>query len=372
MKTLCIFGTRPEAIKMAPIAKALNAHPSIQNKICITGQHTDMLSEVMRTFDMQADFDLATFRQGQATSELFSKIMKTLGPVLDQEQPDWVLVHGDTTSMIAAGLTAFYQKIKIAHIEAGLRTYDMLSPWPEEAHRRMASAVTSHHFCPTESSRKNLIQEQIPADRITVTGNSVIDALFMIRDRLNNEQELRQQIDHALPEIDKNKSLILVTGHRHENFNAGLGNMCDALLKLAEREDVQIIFPVHLNPKVQTTVREKIEGIDNIHLIGPVAYPSFIRLIMQAKLIITDSGGIQEEAPSLGIPVLVTRTQTERPEGIKAQTALLVGIQMEDIYREAKRLLDSPEHYSNIASKVNPYGDGKATEVIIDKLLELN
>jgi len=363
MKTLCIFGTRPEAIKMAPIVKALEAHPSID---------TEMLQDVMTVFDMEADIDLTAFRQGQSTTELFSKISTALEPVLKRNPPDWVLVHGDTTSMIAAGLSAYYQKIKVAHIEAGLRTYDITSPWPEEAHRHMVSVIAAHHFCPTKKARENLIREQIKPKRITVTGNSVIDALFMIKTKLEADQDFRAQVDSTLPDIKSDTPLILVTGHRHENMSSGLANMCEAMAQLAAHGDVQIIFPVHFNPYVRKIVDETLSHEPNISLIDPVSYPAFIRLMTQAKIIVTDSGGIQEEAPSLGIPVLVTRTRTERPEGLHAGTAILIGTNTEEIYKQTRQLLDDPEAYERMARATNPYGDGKATETILSKLFDLH
>lgn len=371
MKVLSVFGTRPEAIKMAPIIEHLKLSPNIESKVCVTAQHRTMLDQVLSLFDIKPDYDLDLMKPGQNLSDITTNVLLDLHHVLLKVQPDIVLVHGDTTTTFAASLTAFYAKIPIGHVEAGLRTGNRYSPWPEEINRHLTSSLSNFHFAPTQQARKNLLAENIPDKLIYVTGNTVIDALFKTVERINTNQILNQSLAEQFSYIDKNKRLILVTGHRRENFGKPFENICHALEQLSSRRDLQIVYPVHPNPNVQEPVNRILSGIDNIHLIQPLEYLPFVYLMMQTYFVITDSGGIQEEAPSLGKPVLVMRDTTERPEAIKAGTVKLVGTDPSSIVSESSLLLDDKIAYSSMSLALNPFGDGKAAQRIVQALLNL-
>jgi len=369
IKVLTIFGTRPEAIKMAPVVSALNDHAQFESILCVTGQHREMLDQVLEVFGLTPDFDLNVMKSGQSLTQLSSKILIGLEPIIQKVKPDWVLVHGDTATTSAAAQAAYYQSVAVGHIEAGLRTYDIYAPWPEEINRRIASLIASHHFAPTHQAKANLLSEGLKEKSITVTGNTVIDALFTALERLKKSDALLKSIKADLPVLDQAKKVILVTGHRRESFGQGFENICDAFIELAQRKDVQLIYPVHLNPYVQDVVQEKLSGKDNIHLINPLSYLPFVYLMSKSYLIITDSGGIQEEAPSLRIPVLLTRNATERPEAIECGAVKLVGQNTADIVAHASSLLDNEDVYRTMADAGNPYGDGQATDRILCFLL---
>jgi len=366
---LTIFGTRPEAIKMGPLVQALNANPAFDSHLCVTGQHREMLDQVLGIFDLIPQYDLDVMEAGQSLSQLTSKILLGLEPIISELKPDWILVHGDTSSTAAAALAAYYQRIPVGHVEAGLRTHNIYSPWPEEVNRKIAGIVAGCHFAPTEKAKMNLLAENIPQEAVIVTGNTVIDALFSTLKQLDASEERRQAIMDTLPPLEPEKKLILVTGHRRESFGVGFENICNALLELSQRDDVQIIYPVHLNPYVKKIVSQILSGQTNIHLIEPLDYVSFLYLMTKASIIITDSGGIQEEAPSLGIPVLLTRKVTERPEALKSGTVKLVGHDKTVIVNQAARLLDNASAYKSMSDASNPYGDGKAVDRILSHLL---
>jgi UDP-N-acetylglucosamine 2-epimerase (non-hydrolysing) len=367
MKILSIFGTRPEAIKMAPLIRALAREPGIESLVCITGQHRSMLQQVMDVFDIRADFDLDIMAPDQTLNSISSRIFAKLDPILDQVKPDRVLVHGDTTTAMAAGLAAFHRQIPVAHIEAGLRTGDMKQPWPEEMNRRMLDVVSDLLLVPTTGARNNLLRENL-GGRILVTGNTVIDALEITTERLDDDPVLRGDIDALLPQIANGKKILLVTGHRRENFGGGFMQICRALKRLAQRDDIEIIYPVHLNPNVQQPVLRILSGLPNVHLIAPLDYLSFVRLMQRSHVVLTDSGGVQEEAPSLGKPVLVLRDVTERPEAVVAGTVELVGTEPDRIVDAVNNLFDDPREYAAVAHASNPYGDGNAVERIIAAL----
>jgi UDP-N-acetylglucosamine 2-epimerase (non-hydrolysing) len=363
-KVLLVFGTRPEAIKMAPLYLELKKHPDeIEVAVCLTAQHREMLDQVIDFFGITTDYDLDLMKPNQNLYGLTAAIVEGMKPVLEDFKPDYVFVHGDTTTSMAAALAAFYAGAKVGHVEAGLRTFNKWSPFPEEMNRSLTGRLTDIHFAPTSQSRENLLAEGIADSKIIVTGNTVIDALHHGIQIVEHKEPLAiQQLKHKLP-LDK--EFILVTGHRRENFGDGFLNICYALKEIAERSDVDIIYPVHLNPNVQKPVFEILSDIDNIHLIEPQPYESFIWLMNKSKLIITDSGGVQEEAPSLGKPVLVMRDTTERPEAVEAGTVILVGTDKEKIVKEALDLLYNTERYDSMAQLHNPYGDGKATTRIV-------
>ncbi|WP_459177235.1 non-hydrolyzing UDP-N-acetylglucosamine 2-epimerase [Ewingella americana] len=369
MKVLTIFGTRPEAIKMAPLVHALAQDDAFESKVCVTAQHREMLDQVLHLFGIQPDYDLNIMQPGQDLTEITSRILKGLKPVLQEFQPDVVLVHGDTTTTLSASLAAFYQRIPVGHVEAGLRTGDLSSPWPEEANRRLTTHLAKWHFAPTETSRDNLLREAIPAENIFVTGNTVIDALLWVRDRVKGNAGLAERLAARYPFIDASKKMILVTGHRRESFGGGFDRICNALASIAlQHPEVQIVYPVHLNPNVSEPVNRILRGIDNIILIDPQDYLPFVYLMDKAYLILTDSGGIQEEAPSLGKPVLVMRESTERPEAISAGTVRLVGTDTAKIVKEVSRLLSDENEYHSMSRAHNPYGDGQACRRILDAL----
>jgi UDP-N-acetylglucosamine 2-epimerase (non-hydrolysing) len=360
MKVLTVFGTRPEAIKMAPVIKALAAEPVFDARVCVTGQHRQMLDQVLDLFAIRPDFDLNLMKPGQDLSDITSNVLLGMRDIYRQWMPDIVLVHGDTTTTLAASLSAYYAKVRIGHVEAGLRTHNKYSPWPEEMNRRLVGAVTDIHFTPTEKSRANLLLEGTPADSIYITGNTVIDALLNVVERLRHDSALRSGLDTWFKFLDATKRLILVTGHRRENFGTGFENICYALRDIASRGDVEVVYPVHLNPNVQEPVRRILSKVSNVHLIEPLDYLPFVYLMDRSALLITDSGGVQEEAPSLGKPVLVMRDTTERPEAVEAGTVKLVGTDSAAIVIGANRLLDDPAAYERMARAHNPYGDGRA------------
>ncbi|WP_200562707.1 non-hydrolyzing UDP-N-acetylglucosamine 2-epimerase [Erwinia sp. S43] len=369
MKVLTVFGTRPEAIKMAPLVHALAQDHEIESRLCVTAQHREMLDQVLHLFSLVPDYDLNIMRPGQGLTEITSRILEGLKTVFADFTPDVVLVHGDTTTTLAASLAAFYHRIPVGHIEAGLRTGDLYSPWPEEANRTLTGHLASYHFAPTERSRQNLIRENLPDSRIFVTGNTVIDALFWVRDRVLSDENLRNGLAARYPFLDADKKLLLVTGHRRESFGGGFERICNALAEIARlHPQLQIVYPVHLNPNVSEPVNRILKGIDNIILIEPQEYLPFVWLMDRAWLILTDSGGIQEEAPSLGKPVLVMRDATERPEAIEAGTVRLVGTDGAKIVSEVTRLLTDEAAWQTMSHAHNPYGDGLACQRIVQAL----
>lgn len=370
-KTLCVFGTRPEAIKMAPIIKRLERDVRFTNKICVTGQHREMVTPILEWFKINPDFDLNVMVDNQNLGMLTAKILLELTDLLKHERPDCILVQGDTTTAATAALTAFYYKIPVVHIEAGLRTQDIYSPWPEEINRKIAGIIAAIHCAPTQAARQNLLQENIAVNDIYITGNTVVDALLDTKHRIRTDEILRKKLQKSFPYIHPDRKLILVTGHRRENFGQGLKSICEALLTIARYfPDVDILYPVHLNPNVRKTVHAWLSEMDNIFLIDPVDYGSFIYLMQASYLILTDSGGIQEEAPSLGKPVLVTREKTERPEAISSGSVLLVGTEAANIVTEIEKLLTNNSYYSRFKEVLNPYGDGKASERIIELMVK--
>jgi len=363
-RTLAIFGTRPEAIKMAPVVQCLENAPGFESSVCVTAQHREMLDQVLALFSIRPDVDLDLMRPGQSLDDLSAALLSGLGPVMDRLRPDLVLVHGDTTTTFAAALSAFYRKIPIAHVEAGLRTYKRYSPWPEELNRKLTACLATLHFAPTDRSRENLLAEGVSRKSIFVTGNTVIDALLSVRDHAARSDAARD----VMAALDPDRRLLLVTGHRRESFGTGFEQLCRALRTLAERQDVEIVFPVHLNPEVREPVHRLLGDVSRIHLLEPMDYLPFVALMDRAEIIITDSGGIQEEAPSLGKPVLVTRDRTERPEAIDAGTVRLVGTDSSTIVNEVVRLLDSSDAYRRMTRVQNPYGDGQAAQRIVETL----
>lgn len=369
-KILLVFGTRPEAIKMAPVVRALSQAKQWEVKVCVTAQHRQMLDQVLALFGIVPDFDLNLMKPGQDLTDITCNVLIGMRDVLSQWKPDLVFVHGDTTTAMAASLAAFYAKIPVAHVEAGLRTNDIYSPWPEEMNRRMVGRISSLHFAPTETARTNLLAEGCADESIYVTGNTVIDALLNVVERINTDAALNQQLRERFAFIRKDKRLILVTGHRRENFGKGFEDICKAMREIAERDDVEIIYPVHLNPNVQEPVRRILSDCPCIYLIEPLDYLPFVYLMDRAHILLTDSGGIQEEAPSLGKPVLVMRDTTERPEAVAAGTVKLVGTNQETIVAEVNRLLDNRAEYQRMSHAHNPYGDGRAAQRISKILLK--
>ncbi|MFT3761087.1 MAG: UDP-N-acetylglucosamine 2-epimerase (non-hydrolyzing) [Pseudoxanthomonas sp.] len=368
-KVLVTFGTRPEAIKMAPVVEALRRDLRADVVVAVTAQHRHMLDQVLELFAIQPDEDLDVMRPGQSLSGLFSRILEGMMEVIARHQPDVVLVHGDTSTTLASSLAAFYNKVAIGHVEAGLRTGNIYAPWPEEANRRLTAPLARFHFAPTARAQTNLLAENIPAENIIITGNTVIDALLEITARLRQDPAMANALARRFPFIHDSKRLILVTGHRRENFGEGFEQICLALKALAERNDVQVVYPVHLNPNVQGPVNRILDGLENVVLIPPQDYLPFVYLMSRAYLIITDSGGVQEEAPSLGKPVLVMRDTTERPEAIEAGTVKLVGTNFQRIMDETITLLDDLDAYARMSRAHNPYGDGHASRRIAEHLL---
>ncbi|EOC1555653.1 non-hydrolyzing UDP-N-acetylglucosamine 2-epimerase [Cronobacter dublinensis] len=369
MRVLTVFGTRPEAIKMAPLVHALAQDPAFDTRVCVTAQHREMLDQVLHLFSIVPDYDLNIMKPGQGLTEITCRILEGLKPILTEFRPDVVLVHGDTTTTIATSLAAFYQRIPVGHVEAGLRTGYLYSPWPEEANRTLTGHLAMYHFAPTELSRQNLLRENIPDARIFVTGNTVIDALITVRDRVMADEPLRLCLETQYPFLDGDKKMILVTGHRRESFGEGFEQICRALADIAaQNRDVQIVYPVHLNPNVTEPVNRILGHVENVVLIEPQEYLPFVWLMNHAWLILTDSGGIQEEAPSLGKPVLVMRETTERPEAVEAGTVRLVGTDTRRIVDEVTRLLHDDAAYQAMSHAHNPYGDGQACERILHAL----
>lgn len=372
IRILSIIGTRPEAIKMAPVVQQLARTPGVESLVCTTAQHREMLDQVLRLFAITPDIDLDLMRPNQSLAQITAAIFTHLDPVLNDLQPDWVLAQGDTTTVMATALLAYYRRIKFGHVEAGLRTGDKFQPFPEEINRRVASVAADLHFAPTETSKQNLLKEGVPAGSIVVTGNPVIDALQQVASQ-NPTDEIRRLLDElGINDVVKSR-LVLVTAHRRENFGQPLKNICLALKMLAEAyDDIEILYPVHLNPNVQNIVYPLLEQIPNITLLPPLDYLPMVHLMKHARIVLTDSGGLQEEAPGLGVPVLVLREVTERPEGIAAGTVRLVGANTAKIVAETKRLLDSPSEHAKMAQAVNPYGDGHAAERIVQAILNFN
>lgn len=359
-RIMVVFGTRPEAIKMAPVVAALKATPGVETLVCVTAQHRQMLDQVLDLFGLVPDDDLDLMAPGQSLPDLFGRILTGMTTVLETRRPDLVLVHGDTSTTLATALAAFYARVPVGHVEAGLRTGDLQAPWPEEANRRLTAPITALHFAPTARSRDNLLAENLPAGSIHVTGNTVIDALLAVVGRIEAEPELAASLAARFPFLDPGKRLVLVTGHRRENFGKGFEQMCLAIRDLAERDDTQVLYPVHLNPQVQAPVKRILGDVTGVVLVEPQDYLPFVYLMTRAHLILTDSGGIQEEAPSLGKPVLVMRDTTERPEAVDAGTVRLVGTDRARIVAEATRLLDDADAHAAMARAHNPYGDGRA------------
>lgn len=371
MKVLSVFGTRPEAVKMAPIVRLLKETPGVEPRVCVTAQHRGMLDQVLELFEIEPEYDLDLMRDNQSLAEISASIFTHLDPVLAEFKPDWVLVVGDTTTVVTTSLLTYFRRINLGHVEAGLRTHNKWHPFPEEINRRLATVIADLHFAPTEWSKANLLREGIDEKNILVTGNSVIDAL-----KFAVEQEEPEEITALLNKLGlragepETRRLTLVTAHRRENFGRPLENICCAIKELASRSDMEIIYPVHLNPNVQEPVNRILKDVPRITLLPPLDYLPLVHLMKHAKLILTDSGGLQEEAPALGVPVLVLREVTERPEGLAAGTLKLVGTQTSHIVREANRLLDEPSAHAAMAKAANPYGDGHAAERIIQALLK--
>lgn len=366
IKILTVFGTRPEGIKMAPIIKTMEKREGIENIICITAQHREMLDQVLNIFNIEPDYDLNIFKPGQTLTEITTRALEGLEKVIIETKPDVLLVQGDTTTVFAGALAAFYQKVKVGHVEAGLRSGNLYSPYPEEANRRLTGVLTNFHFAPTENNRQNLLREGYPDDRIFITGNTVIDALnYVVKENYEFKYSSLNNIDY------KNKRVILLTSHRRENIGKPMENIFSAVRDIVNKyPDVELVFPIHLNPKVRDIAYRIFDNQERVHIIDPLDYEPFTNLMARSYLVITDSGGLQEEAPSLGKPVLVVREETERPEGIEAGTAKLVGTQYDNIYRELDILLSNEEEYHKMANAVNPYGDGKASERIVDIILK--
>ena len=376
-KVLTVFGTRPEAIKMAPVVLELQKHDNIESLVCVTAQHREMLDQVLNLFEINPDFDLDLMAPNQDLFDLTAKVLLGLRDVLREAKPDIVLVHGDTTTCFAAGLAAFYEGIKVGHVEAGLRTGNLRAPFPEEANRTLVGRLADLHFSPTPKAKQNLLDEGVSEDKIVVTGNTVIDALLIVRDKVNSmpetewQEKFGQQLYQAI--TDQQRKLILITGHRRENFGQGFIDLCTAIKELAEKHpDWDLVYPVHLNPNVQKPVFEILNDISNVYLIDPLDYAPFVWMMDQSELILTDSGGIQEEGPSLGKPVLVMREVTERPEAVDAGTVLLVGTDKTKIVEGVEEVLLNENVYERMSRAHNPYGDGNACEVIVRQLINLD
>lgn len=370
MKVLTVFGTRPEAIKMAPLVHALAKDERFESKVCVTAQHREMLDQVLDLFQIIPDYDLNLMQVGQTLNEITARILIELKPVLQSFEPDVVLVHGDTATTFAASLAAYYQQIPVGHVEAGLRTGNIYSPWPEEGNRKLTGVLTKYNFAPTQTSKQNLLNDNYPEESIFVTGNTVIDALLMVQDKIYSDKDLSSNLETQFSFLDSRKKLILVTGHRRESFGAGFERICEALAIIAKKySDTQILYPMHLNPQVREPVNRILKNIKNIYLVEPQQYLPFIYLMNRAHIILTDSGGVQEEAPSLGKPVLVMRDTTERPEAVEAGTVKLVGTDVELITSSLSELMDNEEAYKVMSFAHNPYGDGKTCSRILDVLI---
>ena len=369
IKVLSVFGTRPEAIKMAPVVRALQADPSVQSQVCVTAQHRGMLDQVLEFFDIQPEYDLDLMKAGQTLADVTARVVTGVLPIVEEVSPDIVLVHGDTNTPMSASLARYYAKVAVGHVEAGLRTGNPYSPWPEEMNRKVTGAIAHLHFAPTEESRANLLRERVPEDRIVVTGNTVIDALLLTRGRVLGDDVRLASLSERFSFLDPECRLVLVTGHRRENFGSGFEAVCDALARIADRDDVDVLYPVHLNPNVKGPVERLLGAHPRVHLIDPVDYPTFVYLMDRSNLILTDSGGVQEEAPSLGKPVLVMRDTTERPEAVRAGTVRLVGTDTDLIVRESNALLNDPDTYESMSQAHNPYGDGNASPRILERIV---
>ena len=380
-KIMLVFGTRPEAIKMAPLVKEFQKYPeTFQTIVCVTGQHREMLDQVLHLFDIKPDYDLNIMKQGQDLYDVTSRVLLGMRDVLKEANPDIVLVHGDTTTSTASALAAFYQQIPVGHVEAGLRTHDIYSPWPEEMNRLITGRIATYHFSPTALSKQNLLDEGINEEAITVTGNTVIDALYMVVDKIKSDKQLGKELENLLREsgydvnrLNGTRKLVLITGHRRENFGEGFISMCRAIRALTEKyPNVDFVYPMHLNPNVRKPIHEvfgeDLSDLDNMFFIEPLEYLSFVYLMEKSTIVLTDSGGIQEEAPGLGKPVLVMRDTTERPEALEAGTVKLVGTDYDKIVNEVSALLDDREYYDKMSKAVNPYGDGLACKRIINSL----
>ena len=372
-KILIVFGTRPEAIKMAPLVKEFEKNNLFFNmKVCVTAQHREMLDQVLELFEIKPEYDLDIMKSGQDLYDITSKVLLGMRDILNDFQPDLVLVHGDTATTIATTQASFFQKIPVGHVEAGLRTGDIYSPWPEEANRLLTTQISKYHFAPTETNKLNLLKEHISEQNIIITGNTVIDTLFLILEKIKNDKELTAKLYNKIKDFGyrtSERKLVLITGHRRENFGDGFLNICNALKELAEKHlDVDFVYPVHLNPNVQEPVNKILSDIDNVYLIKPLDYLPFVYLLNHCYLILTDSGGIQEEAPSLGKPVLVMRDTTERPEAVESGTVVLVGTDKENIKKSVSKLLEDKIYYKQMAFAHNPYGDGKASYKIVEFL----
>ena len=368
-KILVVCGTRPEAIKLAPLVIALREHERVDLCLCVTGQHQEMLDQVLSLFDLQADINLSIMKPGQDLTDITCGVLQGMRQVLVDFAPDIVLVHGDTTTSAAATLAAFYQQTAVGHVEAGLRTGNIYSPWPEEANRRITALVATRHYAPTESARSNLLAENVPSESILTTGNTVIDALHMIRQTISDSPSVEAKLKAQFAWLDSARHLILVTGHRRENFGEAFEQVCLGLKDLAGRGDVQIVYAVHPNPQVKQTVFGILDALPFVHLIEPLEYIAFVYLMSKAQLIVTDSGGVQEEAPSFGVPVLVTRETTERPEAVDAGVVKLVGTSRLDLVAAASELLDDPVCFKSMSEACNPYGDGMACQRIMEDLI---
>jgi len=369
VKILIVFGTRPEAIKMAPLVRALNEDERFDAKVCVTAQHREMLDQVLELFEIIPDYDLNLMKAGQALNDVTSRILLELKPVLNEFKPDVVLVHGDTATTFAASLAAYYEKISVGHVEAGLRTGDIYSPWPEEANRKLTGAITTYHFAPTDISKQNLIKENYQEQNIVVTGNTVIDALLGVVKKIEGSDALQTELKKHYAFLDESKDLVVITGHRRENFGLGFENICQAIAQVAqEKPEVQFVYPVHLNPSVQEPVRRLLKDLQNVFLIDPLEYLPFVNLMRLSTVILTDSGGIQEEAPSLGKPVLVMRNTTERPEAVAAGTVKLVGTNPDTIVASLLELLKKETEYQKMSKAHNPYGNGDACSKILNAL----
>ncbi|MGO3119075.1 MAG: non-hydrolyzing UDP-N-acetylglucosamine 2-epimerase [Moraxellaceae bacterium] len=370
-KVLSIFGTRPEAIKMAPVVKALEANPDIQSIVCVTAQHREMLDKVLTLFEIVPDYDLDIMKSNQSLTQASSRMLMALEPILQECKPDLVLVHGDTSTTLCGAQAAFYQQIPIGHVESGLRTYSLYSPWPEEANRQLTSIITKLHFSPTKAAAQNLYDEHNNPEYIYVTGNTVVDALLDVKDKLENNASLRLDLQQQFSELDFNKRRVLITGHRRENFGEGFESICQAIKDLAQKyPDYEFVYPVHLNPNVKEPVNRLLSGLNNVKLIEPQDYLPFVYLMSTSHIILTDSGGIQEEAPSLGIPVLVMRETTERQEAVEAGTVKLVGTHGPTIVAEVSNLIENDAIYLKMSQAHNPYGDGKASQRIAKTIVD--
>lgn len=366
IKVLSVFGTRPEAIKMAPLVNLLKADPAIESRVCVTGQHREMLDQVLRLFDIVPEYDLAIMKAGQDLYDVSTSILLNIKPVLRDFQPDIVLVHGDTSTTFAAALACYYEKTAVGHVEAGLRTGNIYSPWPEEANRKLTGAITTLHFAPTDTSKQNLLNENTDPSKVFVTGNTVIDALHQVVTKIQQDTALSAEFASKFPYGQNGRRMILVTGHRRESFGSGFENICAALKDIAAQfPDCDVVYPVHLNPNVREPVFRLLSNSGNVHLIEPQDYLPFVYLMSQSYLVLTDSGGIQEEAPSLGKPVLVMRDTTERPEAVAAGTVKLVGTDQAKIVSEVAKLMTDAAYYQSMSFAHNPYGDGKACERIV-------